>query len=314
MANLLSSESSTWARSLSEREKWHPGHAWLSHSSSVISSPLIGPGLVSTSPATTSNKDSARERDRRSVVHTLLRRPLPTSFPREESAPFPPSHTPVSTFPASESSSRTHNRGTSEITRSKRRCSGTRGRDPECAWYHRSFLFSHSPILARHSPGPLGGIFKIGLSSTVKDGSPPHIRHEIKARGSIVSFYIISLGTGLWVLSSAKRMTFLHTKSLREHVFHIQIHNDSWPLPRDYHELTSILLIQLCYLSARWEHRHDRPSATVWYVVSKAKIMSKSQWMHALISKVPACQYNQVLETLDPLATIIVKDLPINRC
>ena len=58
----------------------------------------------------------------------------------------------------------------------------------------------------------------------------------------------------------------------------------------------SCWFIQLRYLSARWW-----PAATVWYVVSKAKIMSKSQWMNALISKVPACQHNQVLEVLDRL-------------
>ena len=147
-------------------KKWHPSQARLSHSSLVISSPLIGPGLVSTSPATTSNKDSARERDKSGVAHILPRRPHEqhrTSLPREESVPFPAPHRPVSTLPASESSSRTHNRGISEVTRSKCRCSGTRGRDPQCAWYHRSFLFSHWPILARHSSGPLGGIFKIGF-------------------------------------------------------------------------------------------------------------------------------------------------------
>ena len=112
-------------------------------------SPLIGPGLVSTSPATTSNKDSANNNDKKGVAHTFLRwahehpkqhRP---SFPRPERALFPPTHTPVTTFPISESSSRTHNRGASEITRSRfRRTSGTRGRDPQCAWYHRNFLFS----------------------------------------------------------------------------------------------------------------------------------------------------------------------------
>ena len=125
-------------------------------------SPLIGPGLVSTSPANISNKDSTRSRDRRGEAHILPRRPHldRTSFPRQESTPFPASHTPVATFPDSQRSSKAHNRGTSEITRSRCRCSWTRGRDPQCAWYHRSFLFSQLPILARHSSGPLGGIFE----------------------------------------------------------------------------------------------------------------------------------------------------------
>ena len=46
----------------------------------------------------------------------------------------------------------------------------------------------------------------------------PKPKIAIKAGGSIVSFYIISLGTGQWVLSSAKRMTFLRTKSPNEHL------------------------------------------------------------------------------------------------
>ena len=163
--NLHSSESSTWARASSAwRKKRHLGDKWLSHHSfsALQSSPLIGPGLVSTSPASTSNKDSARNRDKRGVVPTFPRPHAQqrTNLPREENVPFPASHTPVPTFRVSESSSRTHNRGASEITRSRCRCSGTRGRDPQCAWYQRSFLFSQWPILARHSSGPLGGIFK----------------------------------------------------------------------------------------------------------------------------------------------------------
>ena len=134
-----------------------------SFSKKLHSSPLIGPGLVSTSPASTNNRDSARNRDKRGVGLTFPRRPhaqqRTTDLPREENVPSPTSHTPLPTFPASESSSRTHNRGASEITRSRCRCSGTRGRDPQCAWYHRSFLFSQCPILARHSSGPFGGIF-----------------------------------------------------------------------------------------------------------------------------------------------------------
>ena len=130
------------------------------------SSPVIGPGLVSTSPATTSKRDSARNKDKRGMPPILprwARTQHLASLPREESIPFPASHTPVPTFPASDSSSRTDNRGASEIARSRCRCSGTRGRYPPCAWYHRSFLFSQWPILARHSSGPLGGIFKIGF-------------------------------------------------------------------------------------------------------------------------------------------------------
>ena len=116
------------------------------------SSPVIGPGLVSTSPATTSNKHSARHSEYGSIAHTLphrfrrthiQHRALPTSLFREESAPFPASHTLVATVPTSENSSMTHNIGrASEITRSRCRFSGTRGRDPQCVWYHRSFLFS----------------------------------------------------------------------------------------------------------------------------------------------------------------------------
>ena len=125
-------------------------------------SPLIGPGFVSTSPAITSNKDSANNRV--GVAHTFLCWPHEqhrSSLPTEKSVPFPVLHTPVATFPTSQSSSRPHNRGTSEITDSRCTCSGTRGWDPQCAWYHRSFLFSQWPILARHSSGPLGGIFEI---------------------------------------------------------------------------------------------------------------------------------------------------------
>ena len=112
-------------------------------------SPLIGPGLVSTSPATTSNRGTANNNDKKGVAllrwaheHPKQHRP---SLPRPESALLPPTHTPVATFPTSDSSSRTHNRGASEITRSRCSrcsCSGTRGRDPQCAWYQRSFLFS----------------------------------------------------------------------------------------------------------------------------------------------------------------------------
>ena len=125
------------------------------------SSPVIGPGLVSTSPATTSKRDSARNKDKRGVPPIRPRAQHLASLPMEESIPFPASNTPVPTFSASDSSSRTETRGAFEITRSRCRCSGTRGRDPQCAWYHRSFLFSQWPILARHSSGPLGGIFKI---------------------------------------------------------------------------------------------------------------------------------------------------------
>ena len=81
-------------------------------------------------------------------------------------APFPALHTTETTFHASDSSNRTHNRGNSEITFSICRCSGTRGRDPQCAWYHRNFLFSQCPILVRHSSGPFGGIFEIGSKYT----------------------------------------------------------------------------------------------------------------------------------------------------
>ena len=136
--------------------------------SALQSSPLIGPGLVSTSPANNSNRDSARHREKlRGLADTLPRRVHAqhrTSLPREKRAPFPASHPPVATFPASQSSSRTHKRGASEITCPRRRCRGTRGRDPQCTWYHRSFLFSQWPILARHSSGPFGGIFEISLT------------------------------------------------------------------------------------------------------------------------------------------------------
>ena len=136
-----------------------------------IPSPLIGPGLVSTSPATTSNSG------KRGVAQTLSRRrhmQHRVSLPRQDNTPFPATHTPVSTFPTSESSSRAYNRGASEITRSRWRFSGTRGRDPHCAWYHRSFLFSQWPILARHSSGPLGGIFKRIRALWSQMNSPSH--------------------------------------------------------------------------------------------------------------------------------------------
>ena len=129
---------------------------------------MTGPGLVSTSPATISNRDSTRDSERKGVAQVLhcrmraQRRAWPTSLPEEQRAPFPALHTTEATFHASDSSNRTHNRSTSEITFSICRCSGTRGRDPQCAWYHRNFLFSQCPILARHSSGPFGGIFKIG--------------------------------------------------------------------------------------------------------------------------------------------------------
>ena len=89
------------------------------------------------------------------------RRAWPTSLPEEQRAPIPALHTTPATFHASDSTNRTHNGGTSKITFSICRCSGTRGRDPQCAWYHRNFLFSQCPILARHSSGPFGGIFEI---------------------------------------------------------------------------------------------------------------------------------------------------------
>lgn len=120
----------------------------------------MGPGLVSTSPATNSNKNSARHSKKRGVTHPLTCRYAQhwawlTSFPRKERAPFPTPHASVATFLISESSSRVTNRGASDISPGY---SETRGRDPQCALYHRSFLFSQWPILARHSSGPLGGM------------------------------------------------------------------------------------------------------------------------------------------------------------
>ena len=104
----------------------------------------------------------------------IQHRALPTSLFREESAPFPVSHTPVATISESDNS-KTHNIGrASEITRSRCRCSGTRGRDPQWAWYHRSFLFSQWPILARHSSTPFGGIFE-GTSPIVSRAWPARL-------------------------------------------------------------------------------------------------------------------------------------------
>ena len=64
-------------------------------------SPLIGPGLVSTSPANTSNKDSVRNIDKRGVAHVvprLTQAPHRPSLPGEEVTPFPASKTLVDTF------------------------------------------------------------------------------------------------------------------------------------------------------------------------------------------------------------------------
>ena len=126
----------------------------------------MGPGLVSTSPATISNRDTAKNKDKRGVALALKLRlpahvqllPRPASLPKAETASFPPSHTPVTTFSANESSRKRHNWGASEITRP--RFIGTRRREPLWAWYHLNFLFSQLPIRARHSSTPLGGIFE----------------------------------------------------------------------------------------------------------------------------------------------------------
>ena len=64
-------------------------------------------------------------------------------------------------------------------------------------------------------------------------------------------------------------------------------HNDSCPLPRDYHELTCNLLIQLYsvyYLSA---HGENIDQQSVVSCISKAKIMLKSQCMH-MDSNIPS--------------------------
>jgi len=76
-------------------------------------------------------------------------------------------------------------------------------------------------------------------------------------------------------------------------------HNDSWLLPRDYHELTSI--IRFSY--ATYPQDEDQQQQCMWYVV--LILFEKASGWHVLMSKVPACQYNQILEVLDPLATII---------
>ena len=71
-------------------------------------------------------------------------------------------------------------------------------------------------------------------------------------------------------------------------------------VPRDCHELTCNLLIQLYYLQSTVENIDQLQAAKVRYVVSKAKNYVKEP-VHALTSKVPACQYNQVLEMFRPL-------------
>ena len=140
--NLLSSESSTWASSSSA---WGEIIVLLKIIRvKCIFSPSIGPGFDSTSPAIISNRDSARKRDKMGVAHTVLPRPCTkhrTSLRRKENTPFPAPHTPVATFSESQSSSRTHTKGASEITLPRCRCSGTCGRNPQCAWYQRSFFF-----------------------------------------------------------------------------------------------------------------------------------------------------------------------------
>lgn len=127
-------------------------------------SPLMGPGLVSTSPATMSNKDTAKNKKKRGVALALNLRLLarhrhrPASLPKVERASFPRSPMPVATFSTNERSRKRHNWGASEITRP--RFSGTCRREPLWAWYHLNFLFSQLPIRARHSSTPLGGIFE----------------------------------------------------------------------------------------------------------------------------------------------------------
>ena len=66
------------------------------------------------------------------------------------------------------------------------------------------------------------------------------------------------------------------------------------PLPRDCHELTCNLLIQLYYLPAS---------------SSKSVTLEVKKPVHALTSKVPACQYNQVFQT----HMLLLKNLSINK-
>jgi len=75
----------------------------------------MGPGLVSTSPATISNKDTAKNKEKRGVALALkLRlhaqhRHRPASLPKVERASFPLSHMPVATFSTNERSRKRHN-------------------------------------------------------------------------------------------------------------------------------------------------------------------------------------------------------------
>ena len=145
-----------------------------------VFSPLMGPGLVSTSPATISNRESAKKKENRGAGRDLrLRtqpRPRTASLPREERASPPASHMLMATFTANKSSSMRHNWGDSAINRPK--FNGTRRRDPLWAWYHRSFRFSHWPIRARHSSTPLGGIFEFEQTALTKS----ELRFERKVR------------------------------------------------------------------------------------------------------------------------------------
>jgi len=121
----------------------------------------MGPGFVSTSPATISNRETAKNKEKRGAVKLRLPaqyRPRQASLPKAETTSLPPSHMPVTAFSASESSRKRYNWGASEITRPK--FIGTRRRQPLWAWYHLIFLFSQLPIRARHSSTPLGGIIE----------------------------------------------------------------------------------------------------------------------------------------------------------
>ena len=128
-----------------------------------------------------------------------------------------------------------------------------------------------------------------------------HIHTPMKRKGTpqSLSATVFSFTLNLHVCRNCYNVICRRASRLSVKGIHY-FHNDSWPQPRDCHVTCwfSCTIYQPTVTTV--ENIDQLPAAKVRYVVSKAKIMFKKP-VHALTSKVSACQYNQVLEIFRPL-------------